>query len=158
MWTLVQSYNEIGVKLFLYKSNVEYAKHTVSYNKQVTKMLRTFRGPFSFAKTHGCRNSVLLKCRCLLLEHEQVWFLLPHQQHQSIRFTKKHPDAKQDNDGCMNHKCSDKNSFSRRTSERSGCRIHFFVRSMKFDPNELSVNGFLTGNEAFQKLDLGHGR
>ena len=31
----------------------------------------------------------------------------------------------------------------------------FFVRSMKFNPNEQSVEGVLTGSEAPQKQDLG---
>ena len=55
----------------------------------------------------------------------------------------------------MNYIFSDKNGFSRRTSERTGCRNPFFVRSMKFDPNEPSVKGILIGSEASPKRDLG---
>ena len=84
----------------------------------------------------------------------QIWFLPSHQDHWGIRFTKKHPDPKQDN-GCMNHIFSVKNGFSRRTSERNGCRNHFFVRSMRFDANEPSVEGLLIGSEASPKRDLG---
>ena len=76
-----------------------------------------------------------------------MWFLPSHHDHRGIRFTKKHPDRKQDN-GCMTVIFSNKNGFNLRTSECNGCKNIYFVRSMFFDPNEPCVKRSLTGSEA----------
>ena len=55
----------------------------------------------------------------------------------------------------MNYIFSDKNDFSRRASERNGCRNHFLSDRWNLTQNEQSVKGILIGSEASPKRDLG---
>ena len=80
----------------------------------------------------------------------QVWFLLSHQEDRGIRLTTKIPRSPKDN-GCMRHNISDKNASTVELRNATDAKTTLFVRSMNFDPNEPSVNGIMTGNEASQK-------